>query len=151
MEQKTIKVSQENRDLVVSKARLFEWKIEKEEKQKFGSLLTLTRDNETPYYSELVKLEEEYGEYKFLPFFVILIPAIMAFLIITALLIIFFAQKDFARQFWYIFVAPSGLFLLVSVLLTFLRMRILDQVMNQKPQKDSEYSQKVKKLKDNIK
>lgn len=151
MEQKTVKISRENRDLIVSKARLFEWKIEKEEKTKFGFVLTFVRDNETPYYSQLVKLEEEYGEYKFLPFLFIIIPAAIAFLIITSLLIVFLIQKDFARQFWYIFVAPSGVFLLLSVLLTFLRMRTLDQVMNQKPQKDNEYSQKVKKLKDNIK
>lgn len=147
MEEKVIKASKENRDLVIAKSRLFEWNLIKEENGK----LYFARDNETPYYQELIKLEEGYGEYKFLPFISLIIPAAFAFICITVLLILFFTQKDFAKNFWYIFVIPSGISLIIAVVLTFLRMKTLDKVMNEKPKKDLEFQQKIKKLKENCK
>ena len=147
MEEKVVKANAENRELVISKARLFEWNLVKEENHK----LYFARDNETPYYQDLVKLEAEYGEYKFLPFASLIIPAALAFLFITVLLILFFVQRDFAKNFWYIFVIPSGISLIIAVVLTFLRMKTLDKVMNEKPKKDIEYQQKIKKLKENSK
>ena len=147
MEEKVVKTNAENRELVISKARLFEWNLVKEENHK----LYFARDNETPYYQDLAKLETEYGEYKFFPFASLIIPAALAFLFITVLLILFFAQRDFAKNFWYIFVIPSGISLIIAVVLTFLRMKTLDKVMNEKTKKDLEYQQKIKKLKENSK
>lgn len=147
MEEKVVKTNAENRDLVISKARLFEWNLIKEENGK----LYFARDNETPYYQDLVKLELEYGEYRFLPFASLIIPAALAFICVTVLLILFFAQRDFAKNFWYIFIIPSGISLIIAVILTFLRMKTLDKVMNEKPKKDLEFQQKIKKLKENCK
>lgn len=147
MEEKVVKTNAENRELVISKACLFEWNLIKEENGK----LYFARDNETPYYQDLVKLELEYGEYRFLPFVSLIIPAALAFICVTVLLILFFVQRDFAKNFWYIFIIPSGISLIIAVILTFLRMKTLDKVMNEKPKKDLEYQQKIKKLKENSK
>ena len=149
MENKIIKTNRVNRDLEVSKARLFLWQIQKEERKGNKILITLSRDNEVPYYQELVKLEEEYGEYKFFPFIAIIIPAIIAFLIITGLLIVYIISSDIAKNYWYAFLIPSAVCLFISMVLTFLRMRTFDQILNKKKQKDAECSAKIKKLKEN--
>lgn len=150
MEEKVIKVSKENRDLVLDKHKLFAWKLDKEESGGSQSILHFYRDDEVPYYAQLVELEKQYPEYKFLPFIYIIVFAALAFVSITVLLIFFFINKAVASQFWYLFIIPSGIFLIVAMVFTFLRMRTLDKVVNEKKQKDAEFASKIKKIKNNI-
>ena len=149
MEEKVIKASKENRDLVIDKHKLFEWKVDKEEVKGTQSVLTFSRDNEVPYYRQLVELENQFPEYKFLPFILIIIFAALAFISITVLLIVFLANRDLASTYWLAFIIPSGVFLVIAMVFTFLRMRTLDKVINEKRQKESEFALKIKKLKDN--
>lgn len=149
MEEKLLKVNQENRDLLLSQYRLFEWQLVKEEKKGHLSYLYLVRDNSTPYYQQLIKLEEEYGKIKYIPMPFIIILAGFAMIIISILLIFYLTNRDFAKTYWYIFIIGASIFLIASVFLTFMRLRTLEFVTNKKSDKDKLYLQKIKTIKDN--
>ena len=106
---------------------LFDWKLVKEEKKENApSLLTFERNNEVPYYQEMVAIEKETSP-KLIPFWVLLIFVGIAFCLITASLIIsllkipgFDALKCFL-----IFFIPAALCLSLDVVIFYLRSKQL--------------------------
>ena len=147
MEEKRITVENLNKDLVIAKYKIFDWKLKEEQNGFYFSKLIFERDEQTPYYQELKKLEAQYGEVKSIPFIAILIPSVLAVIIITVLLILFITNKEVAKAYWAAFIVPAGISLITAMVFTFLKLRIFDQMVKELPDKNREYVQKVKELK----
>ena len=149
MEKKTIKVNELNIRTTLDKYMIFDWKIE--DQKDIGSGVkefTFTRDNETPYYQELVKLENTYPNYKYPSMLWTIIFSIAAFIIVTVLMIMFFVNRSFAKSFWWIFIIPTSLCLIVTVYLTYRRIDVMKKIELDKPRIDIEYKKKVAALKE---
>ena len=147
MEEKRITIESLNKDLVAAKYKIFDWRIVEEHSGFFFSKLRFERDDQTSYYQELKKLEDEYGNIKTIPFIAIAIPSFVAILIITALLIVFVANKDVAKDYWLAFMIPAGLSLIIAMVFTFLKLKVFDETVKELPDKNKKYHQKVQELK----
>lgn len=108
---------------------LFDWKLVKEEKKENApSILYFERDENVPYYQEMVQVEKETSP-KLIPFWTLIIPVALSFSLITAFLICFLTMRpDFdTMKFFYIFFIPAIALLLCDTLLFYLRSK---QLMN---------------------
>ena len=106
---------------------LFDWHLVKEDKKENApSILTFERDNNTPYYQEMVEIEKETSP-KFIPFWVLIIFVAVAFALVTACLIISLLKIpgfDTLKCFL-IFFIPASVCLSADVLLFYLRSKQL--------------------------
>ena len=106
---------------------LFDWKMVKEEKKENGpSTLYFERDENVPYYQEMVEIEKEVSPHM-IPFWVLIIPVALAFCLVTAYLISYLTLKpNFDTiKFFFIFFLPAMGLLLLDTLFFFLRSRQL--------------------------
>ena len=104
---------------------LFDWKLVKEEKKENApSILYFERDNETPYYQEMVEIEKETSPH-LLPFWVLLLLVGIAFSLITAALICSLSKVMETLTCFLVFFIPASLFLAADVLLFYLRSKQL--------------------------
>ena len=106
---------------------LFDWKLVKEEKHENApSILYFERDENVPYYQEMVAVEKETSP-KLLPFWILIVLVGLAFAIMTVYLILFLALKpNFdALKYFYIFFIPSMVLLLADTGIFYLRSRQL--------------------------
>ena len=106
---------------------LFDWKLVGEEKKENSpSILTFERDENVPYYQEMVEIEKETSPH-LLPFWVLAVPVSIAFVIMTVFLILYLAMKDTfdAKANLFFFLIPSMVLLLVDTLLFYYRSRQL--------------------------
>ena len=104
---------------------LFDWKLVKEEKKENApSILYFERDNETPYYQEMVEIEKETSPH-LLPFWVLLLLVGIAFSLITAALICSLLKVMETLTCFLVFFIPASLFLAADVLLFYLRSKQL--------------------------
>ena len=104
---------------------LFDWKLVKEEKKENApSILYFERDENVPYYQEMVEIEKEISPH-LLPFWVLIIPVALAFILITIALILSLSKATSFTplQFFLIFFVPASLFLAVDVVIFYLRSR----------------------------
>lgn len=108
---------------------LFDWKLVKEEKKEGApSTLYFERDNTVAYYQEMVEVEKEISP-KLLPFWVLLIPIVIAFGLVTTYLILYLSLRpnfDMLKFFLILFV-PAMLMLLLDTGIFWLRSK---QLMN---------------------
>ena len=108
---------------------LFDWKLVKEEKKEGApSTLYFERDENVPYYQEMVEVEKEISP-KLIPFWVLLIPIAIAFALVTTYLILYLVMRpnfDVLKYFLILFV-PSMVMLLLDTGIFWLRSR---QLMN---------------------
>ena len=106
---------------------LFDWKLVKDEKKENApSILYFERDENVPYYQEMVEIEKETSP-KLLPFWVLLIFVAVAFALVTASLIISLLKVpgfDPLKTFL-IFFIPASICLFIDVILFYLRSRQL--------------------------
>ena len=95
---------------------LFDWKFVKEEKKEGApSTLYFERDESVPYYQEMVEVEKEISP-NLLPFWVLLIPIVIAFALVTTYLILYLVMRpDFdVFKFFLILFVPAMAMLLVD-------------------------------------
>ena len=108
---------------------LFDWTLVKEEKKENApSLLYFERDETVPYYQEMVEIEKEISP-KLIPFWILLVPVGISFILITVFLILYLVNKpnfDIMKYFYIFFLPAMGL-LLIDTLIFYLRSR---QLMN---------------------
>ena len=108
---------------------LFDWKLVKEEKKENApSILYSERNEDVPYYREMVEIEKETSP-KLLPFLVLLIPVGLAFILVTLYLILYLVMRpnfEMLKYFLLLFV-PAMVLLLSDTLLFYLRSK---QLMN---------------------
>ena len=106
---------------------LFDWKLVKEEKKdKAPSTLYFERDENVPYYQEMVEIEKEISP-KLIPFWTLIIPVVLAFMLMTAALIVSLLKVPGFTPLncFLIFFIPASLFLCADVLIFYLRSRQL--------------------------
>ena len=128
---------------------LFDWKLIKEEKKENApSILYFERDENVPYYQEMVEIEKEISP-KMIPFWVLLIPVGLAFVLVSIYLILFLALRpNFDRmKFFFILFVPAMALLLVDTLLFFLRSRQLMNYLNNEQTLVKNAEEKMAKLK----
>ena len=106
---------------------LFDWKLVKEEKSENGpSVLYFERDETVPYYAEMVEAEKDISP-KLIPFWTLLIPVGISFVLVTIYLIMYLVMKpNFdTMKYFFIFFVPAMVFLLIDTLLFFIRSKQL--------------------------
>ena len=109
---------------------LFDWKLVKEEKKENApSILYFERDENVPYYQEMVEIEKETSP-KLLPFWSLIILVAVAFALITAALIISLLKVMDTLTCFLVFFIPASLFLGGDVLLFYLRSKQLLKYLN---------------------
>lgn len=106
---------------------LFDWKLVKEEKSENApSILYFERNEDVPYYQEMVEVEKETSPH-LLPFWVLIIPVSISFILMTIYLIMYLALRpNFdTMKFFLIFFLPAMALLLLDTLIFYLRSRQL--------------------------
>lgn len=108
---------------------LFDWKLVKEEKKENApSILYFERDENVPYYQEMVEIEKETSP-KLLPFWLLILPVATAFILVSLYLILYLSLRpnfDVFLFFCVLFI-PAMALLLSDTLLFYLRSK---QLMN---------------------
>ena len=102
---------------------LFDWRLVKEEKKEGApSILYFERNTDTPYYQEMVEIEKETSP-KLIPFWILLIFVGVAFLLITAALIVSLMKiPNFGPiKCFLVFFIPASLFLMLDVVIFYIR------------------------------
>ncbi len=128
---------------------LFDWKlINEEKKENAPSILTFERDENVPYYQEMVEIEKETSPH-LLPFWVLAVPVSIAFIIMTVFLILFLTMKETfdAKKNLFFFLIPSMVLLLVDTLLFYYRSRQLMKYLQNEDTIVKEAEDKIKQLK----
>ena len=97
----------------------------------------------------MVEIEKETSP-KLLPFYILVIPVAIAFIIMTVYLILFLALKNNfdAKSNFYFFFIPSMVFLLIDTLLFYLRSRQLMKYLQNEDTIVKNAEDKIKKLKE---
>ena len=104
---------------------LFDWRLVKENKKEGApSILTFERSTDTPYYKEMVEIENETSP-KLIPFWVLFIFVAVAFSLITASLIFALLKVLEPIYCFLIFFIPAALCLGADVLIFYLRSKQL--------------------------
>ena len=127
---------------------LFDWKLVKEEKKEGApSTLYFERDENVPYYQEMVEVEKEISP-KLLPFWVLIIPIAIAFALMTTLLILFLTRKEGfdATKYFFAFFVPSMVLLLVDTGIYWLRYKQLMNYLNQEEQLVKNAEEKMQQI-----
>ena len=112
---------------------LFDWKLVKEEKKEgASSILYFERDENVPYYKEMVEVEKEISP-KLVPFWVLLIPIGLALALMTTLLILFLTRDENfqATTYFFAFFVPSMVLLLIDTGIYWLRYKQLMNYLNE--------------------
>ena len=148
MEEKKVITNSLNEKLVLDTKLLFEWKCL--EKKVVGGKIhfAFSRDDQKPYHQELVKLENEYGEYRIhslIPSFVL---AGLSFVLITIFFILFLINRENYVIYFFAIVLPALACLMGAVIFTIFRFLSYNKLLKEKPDKDQIYVAKIKALKD---
>ena len=149
MEKLELKVKDQYRESLVAKKIIFDWKVEDDKLENGVHHLTLVRDNETPYYEELVKLEKSFKDAKVPSLKITLIFPILAFILITLFVILYFNFKD-TVNFFYLFLPtclPAFLLLGAGVGLITFRIHLVEKNEKEKDAKVALYKSLVEELK----
>lgn len=102
---------------------LFDWELTKEEKLNNGdSVLCFSRDNETPYYQQLVEIEKEM-EPKLIPMWIFIAAVSLSFITFTIYLILFLFMRDNfpTIPYFFAFCVPGMLLLFSSTVIFYYR------------------------------
>lgn len=106
---------------------LFDWKLIKEEKHENApSILYFERNENVPYYQEMVEIEKETSP-RLIPFWVLLIFVGIAFGLMTTALILYLSKIkgfDSLKVFFFFFI-PAAICLSVDVVFFYLRSKQL--------------------------
>lgn len=149
MEEKTVITNATNQRLVLDKHSLFEWTCVRI--TNIGSKIEIKfqRDDTVPYYQELKKLEQEFGEYKIGFMLPTIICPCISIVLFTVFLILFFANRDHFDFLLYFLsiLLPALLIFLVGAGTMFLRLMKFKKIETEKPLKETEYKKKIDQIK----
>ena len=129
---------------------LFDWKLVSEEKHENApSILTFERDENTPYYKEMVEIEKQTSP-SLIPFYVLVIPVAIAFIVMTIYLILTLALKDSfdAKGNLFFFLVPAMVLLLADTVLFYFRSKQLMKYLQNEDKIVKEAEEKIKVLKE---
>ena len=129
---------------------LFDWKLVSEEKHENApSILTFERDESTPYYKEMVEIEKQTSP-SLIPFYVLVIPVAIAFIVMTIYLILTLALKDSfdAKGNLFFFLVPAMVLLLADTVLFYFRSKQLMKYPQNEDKIVKEAEEKIKVLRE---
>ena len=129
---------------------LFDWKLVSEEKHENApSILTFERDENTPYYKEMVEIEKQTSP-SLIPFYVLVIPVAIAFIVMTIYLILTLALKDSfdAKGNLFFFLVPAMVLLLADTALFYFRSKQLMKYLQNEDKIVKEAEEKIKVLRE---
>ena len=129
---------------------LFDWKLVSEEKHENApSILTFERDENTPYYKEMVEIEKQTSP-SHIPFYVLVIPVAIAFIVMTIYLILTLALKDSfdAKGNLFFFLVPAMVLLLADTVLFYFRSKQLMKYLQNEDKIVKEAEEKIKVLRE---
>ena len=129
---------------------LFDWKLVSEEKHENApSILTFERDENTPYYKEMVEIEKQTSP-SLIPFYVLVIPVAIAFFVITIYLILTLALKDSfdAKGNLFFFLVPAMVLLLADTVLFYFRSKQLMKYLQNEDKIVKEAEEKINALRE---
>ncbi len=129
---------------------LFDWKLVSEEKHENApSILTFERDENTPYYKEMVEIEKQTSP-SLIPFYVLVIPVAIAFIVMTIYLILTLALKDSfdAKGNLFFFLVPAMVLLLADTVLFYFRSKQLMKYLQNEDKIVKEAEEKIKVLRE---
>ena len=148
MEEKEIAVNINNAKLVLDKHLLFKWECVEQRNVGKTIYFKFKRDNEVPYYDELVKLENEYPDYKIKSLIPVSLMPIVTFALVTIFLVVFLMDREnfnFTLMFSLLMI-PAMLVLLLTVLFTVLRLKAINKIDKEKPTMENMYREKIAEL-----
>ena len=129
---------------------LFDWKLVSEEKHENApSILTFERDENTPYYKEMVEIEKQTSP-SLIPFYVLVIPVAIAFIVMTIYLILTLALKDSfdAKGNLFFFLVPAMVLLLADTVLFYFRSKQLMKYLQNEDKIVKEAEEKINALRE---
>ena len=129
---------------------LFDWKLVSEEKHENApSILTFERDENTPYYKEMVEIEKQTSP-SLIPFYVLVIPVAIAFIVMTIYLILTLALKDSfdAKGNLFFFLVPAMVLLLADTVLFYFRSKQLMKYLQNEDKIVKEAEENIKALRE---
>ena len=129
---------------------LFDWKLVSEEKHENApSILTFERDENTPYYKEMVEIEKQTSP-SLIPFYVLVIPVAIAFIVMTIYLILTLALKDSfdAKSNLFFFLVPAMVLLLADTVLFYFRSKPLMKYLQNEDKIVKEAEEKINALRE---
>ncbi len=129
---------------------LFDWKLVSEEKHENApSILTFERDENTPYYKEMVEIEKQTSP-SLISFYVLVIPVAIAFIVMTIYLILTLALKDSfdAKGNLFFFLVPAMVLLLADTVLFYFRSKQLMKYLQNEDKIVKEAEEKIKVLRE---
>ena len=110
--------------------------------------LVFERDNEVSYYPQLVKLENSFNKVYTLPSWLSYVLIGLTLVYVTAIMILWLTKVlNLEKQYVVIILAiPTGILLLLNVLLTYLRNRELSKFTTKKEERYQKYQSLVDEL-----
>ena len=131
MEAKIRKVSTEEVDSVITGMAIFDWKVIKKEINGTRSVLTFERDENVPYYDEMVKKEKAYEKETNPSSLLIYIFVGLALVLMTTYLIVSSLNGGFAFDniYFYAIMIPGLVSFLLSALFLFLRVKKIQKIL----------------------
>ncbi len=150
MEEKIIKTNEINERQLIETYSIFEYKcVERTVKGK-SITLKFVRDDSVPFINELRTLQNQYGKYHIGSMIPTLVFPAVSFILFTVFLVLMLSLKENFNLPLYFFtlVLPALLLLILGVVLMILRARMIGKIEGEKPNKDREYKEKVKQLKE---
>ena len=148
MEKIEIKVLNNVREDAKRTHQLFKWKLVEEKIDLKETTLVFERDNEVSYYPQLVKLENSFNKVYTLPSWLSYVLIGLTLVYVTAIMILWLTKVlNLEKQYVVIILAiPTGILLLLNVLLTYLRNRELSKFTTKKEERYQKYQSLVDEL-----
>lgn len=150
MEKIEIKVLNNVKDDAIRNYQLFEWKLIEEKNDLRETTLIFERDNSTPYYQKLVKLENQFNNVYKIPSWVSYSLIVVTLIYVTVIMILWLThvlqmQKSYVVL---LLILPSGFLLLINLLINYIRSKEMQNHINSKENKYKIYEEKIKKIKE---
>ena len=148
MEKKRLVLKNIDRDFFVELNSIFYWKLESENNLKNAKkVLNFVRDDSISNLGEIRVVEMDY-KCKVMPLFLALIPAVLAFALMTVALFLFIFKKDVLTPLVLScgFLLPDFLLLGVTVFLTYSRTKQIEKYVINKSDLFKEAREKVAKI-----
>ena len=148
MEKVEIKVLNNVKEDAKKNYELFKWVLIDEKNDLKETTLTFQRDDQVPYYAQLVKLENKFNKVYSIPswMFYLLIAITLVYVSVIAILWMTKVLDLPKSTIVLILAIPTGILLLVNVGLTYLRNREMNYHINHKDDKYRKYQEKINQI-----
>ena len=148
MEKIEIKVLNNVKEDAKKNYQLFKWVLVDEKEDLKETTLTFQRDDQVPYYQELVKLENKFNKVYSIPGWVgySLIGLILVYVTTIAILYLTHIINVEKQLLILILAIPTGILLLLNVFISYLRSKEMNYHLTKKEEKYAKYQKKVDEL-----